>query len=140
MDGEDWFDIREVFIAPIVPPVEREIALSLKFELVSCSLDILDVINAVDCRDKMWFVRSDEILLIRASSSLISGEDDKIGDELKRLDVGVLVVAFDSIFTGFDFVVVINNLDGVESVMEVSAPVDSGKLLAYCIQRKKKKK
>jgi hypothetical protein len=129
-------------IVPVIPLVERDIALSLKFEFVSCSWAVLDVINVVvvDCRDNKWFDKRDEIRLMRASSSSVIGDDDDRVDELKGCGTEIFVGVCNSISIRSDCGDVNNDVDDGKSELEPTSPVDkSGKLLAYCIERKKKR-
>jgi len=130
-----------VFIAPVVPPVERDIALSLKFELVSCSWEVSNVVDFVvaDCRDSKWLAKRDEMRLMRASSSLMVGDDDERLDEAKGCCTIIFVGVSNSMSTGFDCGDVNNDVDDGKSKLEPSPAVESGKLLTYCIERKKRK-
>jgi UDP-N-acetylmuramyl tripeptide synthase len=129
-----------LFIVPVIPLVESEIALSLKFEFVSCSWAELDVINAVaaDWRDNKWLDKRDEIRLMRASSSVIGDDDDRV-DERKGCCTEILVGVRNSISIGSDCGDISNDIDDGRSELEPASSVaESGELLACYIERKKK--
>jgi hypothetical protein len=138
--GDDWLDMTAVFMTAVVPLFDSDIALSLKFEFVSCSWEVLDVIDVVtvDWRDNKWLAKRDEIRLMRASSSFAVGDDDDRIDEMNGCCTSIFVGVFNSISTEFNCGDINNDVDDGRSEVEPSPVVESGKLLPYCIEQKKK--
>lgn len=92
------------------PPVDKEIALSLKFDVVSCScrVGICNVVAVVapvddDGQESKCLVRSEEIRLINASSSLVGGQggDDDNGEDNEGCSTAIFVGVLGSMSTAW---------------------------------------
>ncbi len=75
---------------------------------------------------------------MRASSSLIVADEDERLDEAKGCCTIIFVGVSNSMSTGFDCGDVNTDVEDGKSKLEQSPAVESGKLLTYCIERKKK--
>jgi hypothetical protein len=77
-----------------------------------------------------------------SSSSVIGGDDDDNDDDRIDEKKGCWTIIFvgvsNSMSTGFDFDDVNNDVDDGKSELEPSPVAESGKLLVYCRERKKK--
>ena len=110
----------------VVPLVERDIALSLKFEFVSCSWAVFDGV-VDDWRDNKWLAKRDEIRLMSASSSLVIDDEDNRVAEINGCSMTIFVGVSNSFSTGFDC----GDVDDGRSELEPSPVAESAKLLTY---------
>ena len=116
IDVDDGFVKASKLAAGVRPPVDKEMALSLKFDVVSCSclagicnvvvVVVVVVVVAVvdvdeDGRDNKCLVSSDEIRLINASSSFVERGDDVNGEDKKGCSTTIFVGVFGSTSTVF---------------------------------------
>jgi hypothetical protein len=75
---------------------------------------------------------------MRASSSLIVGDDDERLDVMKGCCTIIFVGVSNSMSIGFDCGDANSDVDDGKSELEASPVAESGKLLTYYIERKKK--
>ena len=127
---DEWSEVTATLVAGVVALVERDMALSLKFEFVSCSRAACDV-AVVDWRDNKWLVRRDEMRLMSASSSLLFDGNDERGDEMNGCCLSTFVGVSKSMFTGSDWGGENADVGEGSSRLKPSPAVESGRLFAY---------